>query len=125
MPEEPPPAASSDSPFGDEVERLEGHGLIRRDSTVVGEADYDLFVTPPQLRGHGITYEAGLPGVEPENVPDISGRLLGPFFQAQPFAEHIHTLMLEDGREFDFRVLQPDTNEIVGVSWFRPSAPAV
>jgi len=32
--------------------------------------------------------------------------------------------VLEDGREFDFRVLQPETNEIVGVSWFRSSSDA-
>ena len=112
-------SAPDAAPFGDEVERLMGHGTIRRDGDVVGESDYDLVVTPPQLRGAGVTFEAGLPSSEPKSAPEISGRLIGPFFHAQPFAEGTHTLVLEDGREFDFHVMQPDTNEIIGVSWFR------
>jgi hypothetical protein len=107
------------APYGDEVERLLGHGTIRHDGQVVGETDYDLVVTPPQLRGAGVTFEAGLPSSEPKTSPEISGRLIGPFFHAQPFAESTHTLVLDDGREFDFHVVQPDTNEIIGVSWFR------
>jgi len=109
------------SRFGDAIERYVGHGTIRHGDAVVGECDYDVIVTPPHLRGHGITFEAGLPDAEPKNAPDITGRLLGPLFEAEPFAEDVHTLVLEDGREFDFRVLQPDTNEIIGVSWFRPT----
>jgi hypothetical protein len=111
--------SSADEPFGDRVERLGGHGRIRRDGVAVGESDYDLVVTPPHLRGAGVTYEAGLPSDHTKTVPEISGRLIGPLFHAQAFAEGTHTLVLEDGREFDFHVLQPDTNEIVGVSWFR------
>jgi hypothetical protein len=109
-------------PLGVEVERLLGHGTIRRGDAVVAETDYDVIVTPAPLRGTGVTYEAGAPGDHaPKSAPDISGRLLGPLYQAEPFAEEIHTLVLEDGVEFDFRVLQPDTNEIVGVSTLRPS----
>lgn len=103
------------------VERLYGHGIILRDDVRVGEADYDLIVTPPELRGTGATFEAGLPGTKSTDVPDISGRLLAPLYAAEPYAEHIHTLVLEDGRALDFRVIQPDSNEIVGVSFFRPA----
>jgi hypothetical protein len=102
------------------VERFQGHGFIRRGNERLTETDYDVIVTPAELRGTGLTYEAGSPlDRAPKPGPDISGRLLGPFFQAQEFAEQIHTLVLEDGREFDFRVIQPDTNEIVGVSMLR------
>ncbi len=114
------------------VERFQGHGIIRRGDERLAETDYDVIITPAELRGTGLTYEAGSPlDRAPKAGPDISGRLLGPLFQAQEFAERIHTLVLEDGREFDFRVLQPDTNEIVGVSVLRspaadaePAAPA-
>ncbi len=107
------------------VERFQGHGIIRRGDERIAETDYDVIITPAELRGTGLTYEAGSPlDRAPKPGPDISGRLLGPFFQAQEFAEHIHTLVLEDGREFDFRVIQPDTNEIVGVSVLR-DAPAL
>jgi hypothetical protein len=40
---------------------------------------------------------------------------MGPLFQAEQL-HGVHTLVLEDGRAFDFQVIQPDTNEIVGVS---------
>jgi hypothetical protein len=102
------------------VERFQGHGVIRRGDERLAETDYDVIITPAELRGTGLTYEAGSPlDRAPKPGPDIAGRLLGGFFQAQDFAEHIHTLVLEDGREFDFRVIQPDTNEIVGVSMLR------
>ena len=104
------------------VERLQGHGFIRRGDETVAEIDYDVTFTPGRLRGRGITFEAGAPGHEPGRGPDIAGRLMGPLFQAQPFAGEVHTLVLEDGREFDFRVLTPDTNEITGVSALRASA---
>jgi hypothetical protein len=67
-----------------------------------------------------LTFE---PGNEPKATPDITGRLLGNFYESEPLAEGVFTLVLEDGREFDFRVLQPETNEIIGVSWFRSSTP--
>jgi hypothetical protein len=104
----------------DAVERIVGHGVIRGGGATIGETDYDITITPPQMRGR-VTFE---PGSEPlgTNDPtgaDITGRLLGSFYEAEKLVEGIHTLVLEDGREFDFRVLQPETNEIVGVSWFR------
>jgi hypothetical protein len=102
------------------VERVQGHGIIRRGDERLAETDYDVIITPAELRGTGLTFEAGSPlDRAPKAGPDIAGQLLGPFFQAQEFAEDIHTLVLEDGREFDFRVIQPDTNEIIGVSVLR------
>jgi hypothetical protein len=113
------PRGPEQPPYGSQVERLIGHGTILHDGQPVGETDYDITVTPPHLRGTGLPFEAGLPGTEPANVPDVTGRLLGPLYQAEPYAEDVHTLVLNDGRLLDFRVIQPDTNEIVGVSWFR------
>jgi hypothetical protein len=100
------------------IERLTGHGAVYRNGLRVLETDYDLTVTPPALRGG--TFE---PGNEPKVASDITGRLLGPLFETESL-EGVHTLVLEDGRAFDFRVIQPDTNEIVGVSWFHESADA-
>jgi hypothetical protein len=102
----------------DEIQRVAGHGTVRCGDATVADVDYDLTITPPHLRG--TTFE---PGNEPKVSPDITGRLMGPLFGAEALADGVHTLVLEDGREFDFRVLQPDTNEIIGVSWFR-SPPA-
>jgi hypothetical protein len=100
------------------IERLTGHGAVYRNGLKVFETDYELTITPPALRG--VTFE---PGNEPKVAPDITGRLLGPLFEAESL-EGVHTLVLEDGRAFDFRVIQPDTNEIVGVSWFHEAADA-
>lgn len=99
-----------------EIQRFTGHGTIYCGAARVSEADYEIMVTPAELRG--VTFE---PGNEPKVSPDITGRLLGNFFQAESL-QGVHTLRLADGREFDFRVLQPDTNDIIGVSWFRESA---
>lgn len=113
-------AAQSGSSEGSDVpssiERLQGHGAVYRDGLRLFETDYDLTITPPELRG--ATFE---PGREPKSSPDITGQLLGPLFETEKVAEGVSTLVLEDGRAFDFRVLQPDTNEIVGVSWFDQS----
>jgi hypothetical protein len=111
-------ADSSDMP--DAVERIVGHGVIRGGGVTIGETDYDITITPPHLRG-AVTFEPGSEalGTNDPVGADISGRLLGSFYAAEKLVEGIHTLVLEDGREFDFRVLQPETNEIVGVSWFR------
>jgi hypothetical protein len=95
------------------IERIKGHGIVSRDGVRLFETDYDLTITPPELRG--ATFESGN---EPHVTPDITGRLLGPLYESEPLAQGA-TLALEDGRAFDFRVIQPDTNEIVGVSWFR------
>jgi hypothetical protein len=107
-----PPASAS------EIERLTGHGVVYRDGVPVLETDYDLTVTPAALRG--ATFE---PGNEAKNTADITGRLLGSFFDAEALTG-TSTLVLEDGRALDFRVIQPDTNEIVAVSGLT-TAPAV
>jgi hypothetical protein len=110
-----PPAPTPSGPRPDEpsqVERLTGHGAVYRNGLKVLETGYELTITPQSLRG--VTFE---PGNEPKGSPDITGRLLGPLFESEPL-QGVHTLVLEDGRAFDFRVIQPDTNEIVGVSWF-------
>jgi hypothetical protein len=104
----------------DAVERIVGHGVICSDGVTIGETDYDITVTPAHLRG-AVTFEPGNAalGTNDPQGADITGRLLGSFYDAEKLVEGIHTLVLADGREFDFRVLQPETNEIVGVSWFR------
>jgi hypothetical protein len=104
------------NPLPEGVQRLTGRGVVRRGGQQLGEVDYDITITPPNLRGS--TFE---PGFEPKVSADITGRLMGPLYQAEDLVHGIHTLVLEDGREFDFRVLQPETNEIIGVSWFRSS----
>ncbi len=53
----------------------------------------------------------------PESGPDISGRLLGPFFQAQDFAENIHTLV----REASAAQLGGRNDDVVVVSATRSS----
>jgi hypothetical protein len=60
-----------------------------QDATV-GETDWDITITPLQLRRTGVTYEAGLPGTEPTNLPEVTGRLLGPLDHAEPYAEDVH-----------------------------------
>lgn len=109
--------------MSDTVERIVGHGVIRHGGATIGETDYDITITPAHLRG-AATFESGSEALGTNNPAgdDISGRLLGSFYDAEKLAEGIHTLVLEDGREFDFRVLQPETNEIVGVSRFRSSS---
>ena len=108
----------------DAVERIVGHGVIRSGGAVIGETDYDITIMPAHLRGTS-TFEPGNEalGTNDPQGADITGRLLGSFYDAEKLVEGIHTLVLEDGREFDFRVLQPETNEIVGVSWFRSRSP--
>ena len=120
-------ADASDMPgrndMPDAIERIVGHGVIRSGGAAIGETDYDITITPAHLRGN-VTFEPGSEALGTNNPQgdDITGRLLGSFYAAEKLAEGIHTLVLEDGREFDFRVLQPETNEIVGVSWFRSSS---
>jgi hypothetical protein len=112
----------------DVIQQLTGHGAIYRGGERVAETDYELTITP---LGAGTPAQPGDARTSPE-MPGataagaaaspapatITGRLLGHFFASESFADGVHTLQLADGRELDFRVLQPDTNEIVGVSWF-------
>jgi hypothetical protein len=106
----------------DAVERVVGHGVIRSGDATIGETDYDITITPAHLRGGAFEPGNAAQGTDDPQGADITGRLLGSFYAAEKLVEGIHTLVLEDGREFDFRVLQPETNEIVGVSWFRSTS---
>jgi len=111
------PTSSRPSPEPLKVERLTGHGAVYSGGLKVRETDYDLTVTPAAQRD--ATFEAGN---EPKVSADITGRLLGPLYDTESL-EGVHTLVLEDGRAFDFRVIQPDTNEIIGVTWFEQTSP--
>lgn len=110
------PNSSPSSPIPSGIERLVGHGVVYHNGARVFETDYDLMITPPALQG--VTFA---PGLEPSTRPDITGRLLGALYDAEQLASGTPSLVLEDGRSFDFRVIQPDTNEIVATTWFRPA----
>ena len=110
LPVSPPPH----SPLPSEVERLTGHGQVHRDGVLLLETDYDITIAPRSQSAGPDTAHSAAASAE----HDITGRLIGPFYTA----EHLlgrHSLVLEDGREFDFRVIQPDTNEIVAISSLR------
>ena len=107
---------SASSPIPSEIERLLGHGVVYHNGTLALETDYDVTITPPEMRSATFA-----PGTEPTTRPDITGRLLGQLYDAEKLAEGTATLVLEDGRSFDFRVIQPDTNEIVGLTELRPA----
>lgn len=113
------------SPYPDSVQQLKGRGRVFRGSEPLSEVDYELTITPAALR-NAAAFEPGTPeGGTSKNdgLPDITGRLMGALYEAEKFATGIHTLELEDGQRLDFQVLQPETNEIIGVSWFRSSTP--
>ncbi|HEY8551322.1 MAG TPA: hypothetical protein VIL35_15300 [Vicinamibacterales bacterium] len=105
--------APAPEPAPTAVERLTGHGKVYDGPRHLFDVEYDLMVTPSSQRGG--TFE---PGRERHDTPDITGRLKGGLYASERIVEGVHTLVLEDGRSFDFRVIQPETNEIVGVSWF-------
>jgi hypothetical protein len=110
------------APIPDDIERLKGHGIVYRNSERLGEVDYDLMIVPPGHRRPTLE-----PGTPPPDRPDITGILNGALFLGEVVkdakdADAAHgggalTLALEDGRRFEFRVLVPDTNEIVGINW--------
>ena len=102
---------------GPGIERLTGHGVVYRAGSRVAETDYDLMVTP---RDAGAATFG--PGQDPTNVPEITGRLLGAFYQSESMTG-VMTLVLEDGRAFDFQVLQPDINEIASISSIKNPRP--
>jgi hypothetical protein len=102
------------SPVPELLERLSGTGSVYAGPERLMDIGYELMVTAPQLRGR--TFE---PGDEPRNTVDITGRLLGSLYTAESLTEQVNTLVLEDGRSFDFKVIQPETNEIVGISPLR------
>ena len=99
----------------DDVVRLRGRGVVYRDGQRLGETGYDLMIVPPQHRRP--TLEAGTP---PVDRADISGFLTDRFY----IGEDVQgggplTLMLEDGRRLQFKVIEPSTNEIIGLGDLR------
>jgi hypothetical protein len=105
------------APIPDDIVRLTGHGVVYRNGERLGEAEYDLMIVPPHHRRPALE-----PGSPPVDRPDITGILngalyLGEAVKGDPDRHNTLTLELEDGRKFDFNVLVPDTNEIIGVNW--------
>jgi hypothetical protein len=92
-------------------ERLSGSGTVLRGSLPVMTVEYDLTIATPADRQEPLD--------EPPGRLEITGRLIAPLYTAEPLAGEDHTLVLEDGRRFEFRVIQPDTNEIVSVGALR------
>jgi hypothetical protein len=104
--------ATGGVPFPEDILHTTGRGLLYRNGERLGEVDYDLMIVPPHRRG--TVLESGTP---PDDRPDISGTLT----QSPFLGEAIHggrlTLALVDGHRFEFTVLVPETNEILGVTW--------
>jgi hypothetical protein len=107
---------SASSPIPSEIERFLGHGVVYHNGVRALDTDYDITITPP-----GMQTATFAPGTEPTTRSDITGRLLGQLYDAEKLAAGTATLVLEDGQSFDFRVIQPDTNEIVGLTELRPA----
>jgi hypothetical protein len=105
------------APIPDDIIRLKGHGIVYRNSERLGETDYDLMIVPPNHQRPTLE-----PGSPPVDRPDITGILNGALYLGEAIKgdseqRHTLTLELEDGRKFEFKMLVPDTNEIVGVNW--------
>ena len=126
-PQSPPPA----NPPPPAVDRLTGRGRVLREGLTILEIDYDITVALPTGRETSLQHmhvtDRDAPAArqasadtEPPPHLDIAGRLLGALYTGEQL-QGVHTLVLEDGRELDFRVIQPDTNEIVAVSDLRPA----
>ncbi len=101
-----------------------------QDGKPIMDLDYDLTISLPSDRKSAVqrmhvrdrdepARDQPSPSSERPPYLDIAGRLLGELYTGERLPG-VHTLVLEDGRELDFRVVQPDTNEIVGVSDLRP-----
>jgi hypothetical protein len=112
QPERPPAPSTSTVPFPDDVVRMTGRGVIYKDDVRLGETGYDIMIVPPHRR-RGVL-ESGTP---PADRPDISGTLTDSLFHGEAGRGGHLTLALEDGHRFEFTVIVPDTNEILGVSW--------
>jgi len=97
------------APVPDDIIRLQGQGVVYRDGERLGETGYDLIIVPPNHRR--IVLESGH---APADRPDITGSLTDAFFLGEAVEGGELTLALEDGRRFEFKVLVPDTNEIIG-----------
>jgi hypothetical protein len=99
-------------PFPDDVVHMIGRGVIYKDGERLGEAGYDLMIVPPHRRG--AVLESGTP---PVDRPDISGTLTDSMLLGEAIHGGRLTLALEDGHRFEFTVIVPETNEILGVNW--------
>jgi len=111
----PDAVPTSDVQQYDDVVRLRGRGIVYRNGQRLGETGYDLMIIPPNHRRP--TLEPGRP---PADRVDITGMLTDRFY----IGEDVQgggplTLMLEDGRRLQFRILEPDTNEIIGIGDLR------
>jgi len=114
-PDSEPAGKPEEQNYGDVV-RLQGRGVVYRDGERLGETGYDLMVIPPDHQR---------PTLEPGNPPadrvDITGYLTDRFYIGEDVqGAGALTLVLEDGRRLQFRVLEPDTNEIIGLGDLRP-----
>lgn len=99
----------------DDIVRLKGRAVVYRDGQRLGETGYDLMIVPPQHRR--LTLEPGKP---PTDRPDITGFLTDRLFLGEDVqGAGPLTLMLEDGRRLEFRISEPETNEIIGVGDLR------
>jgi hypothetical protein len=113
---DPEPVSRPDEHHYDDVVRLQGRGVVYRDGQRLGETGYDLMIIPPDhLRP---TLESGHP---PVDRVDITGYLTDRFFIGEDVQGGAGlTLVLEDGRRLQFKILEPDTNEIIGLGDLRP-----
>ncbi len=112
QPEQQPAQSKSTVPFPDDVVHMTGRGVIYKDGVRLGETGYDIMIVPPHRRG--AVLESGTP---PADRPDISGTLTDSLFLGEAVHDGRLTLELEDGHRFEFTVIVPDTNEILGVNW--------
>jgi hypothetical protein len=100
----------------DDVVRLQGRGVVYRDGERLGETGYDLMVIPPDHQRPTLE-----PGTPPVDRADITGYLTDRFFIGEDVrGSGALTLVIEDGRRLQFRILEPDTNEIIGLGDLRP-----
>jgi hypothetical protein len=109
--------AGAPAPQPNDVVRLQGRGTVYRNGQRLGETGYDLMIVPPKH-----TRPVFSPGTPPTDRPDITGVLTDRFYLGEDVEgaednKSTLTLALEDGRRFEFKVLEPGTNEIIGLNW--------
>ncbi len=114
---QPKPVGEQSVPVPNEVVRLKGRGVVYKQGERMADTGYDIIITPAHLQER--VFE---PGQNTKNTAQITGMLTDSFYtlgSGESTMRDVLTLELEDGRQFDFRVMRPDTNEIIGVSWLR------
>jgi|SRR5689334_23115640 hypothetical protein len=110
QPEPQQPEPQQQEAHYDDITRLQGRGVVYRSGARIGETGYDLMILPPHHRRPALE-----PGNPPDDRPDITGVLTDRFYIGEDVKGAALTLMLEDGQQLEFKVLVPDTNEIVGI----------